>query len=184
MNKSRQRQGGGYRRGIRCTDRSRHTSPRKTSEVTCLRTNNRYPSFKCPDCFKHFPVISAMWNHFWTRHAKSEFPCGNCSEVSRHPYSLRKHIIEEHIMTYCDICAKQIHRTLKYFHDIFFHSKTMFGCPDCRHKFSSRNALNTHLTDSHRTYGTCLEGSNIAPGDLIHAFPVFLQPEGVKVTCV
>ncbi|XP_047541085.1 zinc finger protein 816-like [Vanessa atalanta] len=131
--------------------------PIKTCEM--LYDKNDRTNLKCKVCFKLYPSLSNLRNHFIRVHAPKDYQCSICNRKFGSIALVEAHKSESHCTLICIECGKTFHNrhTLKM-HEISHHLKLV--CQDCGRIYRSQTTFKKHIE-----LNICGQNTRASPAD-------------------
>lgn len=123
--------------------KSRNTTDIPTSEM--MLDKNNHDSIICRECYKEFPTIWNLRNHFIRMHAPKVFKCSKCPRSYGSATFLEAHKSHSHCTIVCSECGKTFHNkhTLKM-HELG-HLHLSLVCQDCGRVYKNKTTFKKHI---------------------------------------
>lgn len=116
--------------------------PIRTSEM--LFDKNDRTNLRCKVCYKSYPTLSNLRNHYIRVHAPKNYKCTICNRKFGSEPLLENHKTESHCTVVCSECGKTFNNrhTLKM-HEIGHYLKLV--CQDCGRVYKSQTTFKKHI---------------------------------------
>ncbi|XP_047037991.1 zinc finger protein 2-like [Helicoverpa zea] len=109
-----------------------------------LWDKNNPDLFRCKECFKDYPTVWNLRNHFIRVHAPKVFRCPECPRSYGSAAFLEAHKFESHCTVVCSECGKTFYNrhTLKM-HEMGHHLSLV--CQDCGRVYKNKGTFKKHI---------------------------------------
>ncbi|XP_035451021.1 zinc finger protein 25-like [Spodoptera frugiperda] len=122
--------------------KTRHYIDIPTSDMLVDKNNRNL--IRCKECYKEYPTIWNLRNHFIRVHAPKDFKCPKCPRKYGSAAFLEAHKSESHVMAVCSECGK----TFKNKHTLKMHEmghQLTLVCPDCGRVYKNKATFKKHI---------------------------------------
>lgn len=122
--------------------KSRRTIDIPSSEMLYDKDNPNL--IRCRECYKEYPTIWNLRNHFVRVHAPKVFKCSECPRSYGSETFLEAHKADSHCTVVCTECGKTFSNkhTLKM-HELGHHLSLV--CQDCGRKYKNKTTFKKHI---------------------------------------
>ncbi|KAJ8706048.1 hypothetical protein PYW07_010825 [Mythimna separata] len=128
-------------------DKSKNKKSRNTIDIPTnemLIDKNNRELLRCRECYKEYPTIWNLRNHFIRVHAPKKFKCSECPRSYGSSSFLEAHKAESHCRLVCSECGKSFNNkhTLKM-HELGHHLSLV--CQDCGRVYKNKTTFRKHI---------------------------------------